>query len=198
MSNKPFLLLDVDGPVNPFRLVTKKGHLPPKARENETPYTYEKHLMRPRGWTGRADLPVLVSPEMGSDLNALRMQFELVWATTWEEQANELLSPLLGLPTDLPVIKWDLTHPLFKSCTHSGSWKTPLVLDWLQEEDPTRPWVFIDDGLLKHDRTYAKDFYGEDRGDPQAVPRWMLQIHPLHGLRRNDITALSDWAAEHG
>lgn len=187
---KPYLFLDVDGPVNPYRLITRKGHLEPKARKGEERYSYTKHHLYPKDWDG--GLPVLLSKQMGADLDSLQDSFDLVWATTWEHEANELLSPLLGLPDDLPVIEWDLTHPSLQNhLPDRGSWKTPLLVDWL-EARPSRPWVFVDDELFRKDRDYVRAHLTDTAEG--SHPWWMLRIDPLHGLRRNDVEDLRQWA----
>src|SRR5688500_20387600 len=40
----------------------------------------------------------------GPRLLRLAEHYELVWATGWEERANDHLPPPLGLPADLPVL----------------------------------------------------------------------------------------------
>ena len=46
---------------------------------------------------------VRLEPGDGRGLRELDCQ--LVWATTWMEEANEVISPRLGLPR-LPVVEW--------------------------------------------------------------------------------------------
>jgi hypothetical protein len=82
---RPYLLLDVDGVLNP---------LAPK---------------RPPGFL-RFELSgfeVFLSKRHGTQLNALARWFDLVWATTWEHDAPLLIAPALGLPRNLPVIEFD-------------------------------------------------------------------------------------------
>ncbi|GLX11590.1 hypothetical protein Misp03_85160 [Microbispora sp. NBRC 16548] len=69
----PLLFLDVDGPLLPF------GEDPQRA---------------PRGLTPDSRLARL-SFEVGSRLAVLPC--ELVWATTWEEEANAEIAPRIGL-----------------------------------------------------------------------------------------------------
>lgn len=186
---KPYLLLDVDGPLNPFRLITKKGYLPPKTSEGESAYSYEKHHLYPRGWAN--GLPVLLSKEMGADLVSLQDQFDLAWSTTWEREANTLIAPAMGLPEDLPVIEWDLMHPAL-GWSFPGFWKIPMVLDWLDEREP-RPWVFLDDSFGRVDRVRVRDHLGKET---ESDTPWELKtIHPSQGIRRSDIDYLRSWAA---
>lgn len=189
---KPYLLLDVDGPINPYRLITKKGYTPPKTPKGEDPYEYTKHWLRPPGWVG-GDLPVLISEEMGADLIDLQEQFDIIWATTWEKAAQTMIAPNLGLSTDLPFIPWDLNHPSLRSGRATTLfWKAPLVLDWLDEQEP-RPWVFLDDELFRPDRAATRVRLGKE--GESDTPWKMVQIQPSQGIRRNDVTALRAWAS---
>src|SRR5690349_9172578 len=85
MPDRPYLLLDVDGPLNPYRAkMIPPGYALHDIHEGE------------KTWT------LLLSQQHGVELNALATSYELVWATTWEHGANRLIAPRLGLP-DLPV-----------------------------------------------------------------------------------------------
>lgn len=188
---KPYLLLDVDGPLNPYRLITRKGYTPPKTSKGEDPYEYTKHWFRPPGWVGE-DLPVLLSREMGEDLSRIQAHFDIVWATTWEKAAQTLIAPNLGLPEDLPYIPWDLNHPSLRSGRHTSLfWKTPLVLDWLADQEP-RPWVFLDDEVFRPDRAAARVRLGKEQ--ESDTPWKMIQIQPARGILRSDVKFLLEWA----
>ena len=106
-ERRPLLFLDVDDPLNPFA-----------AKPTRRPDGYEKHRMAPRRWMeaerewlrakGRPfkrakPLRVWLNPAHGPAL--LDLPVELVWATTWEQEANEWIGPVLGLPA-LPVVCW--------------------------------------------------------------------------------------------
>lgn len=198
---KPLLFLDVDGPVNPYRLLTTHSFKRPKARRGEEPYAYQRHLMRPSTWIDPEPLPVLISKEMGAEIAALQELYTIVWATTWEEEANTLLAPLLGLP-ELPVITWpERAQEWALIPRHRGTWKTKHILAWLDDyarlPDGTHvPWVWIDDEIGPGDRDLVRRHYGEVRGEPRKQHRWLLQIQPMHGLRRNDLADLREWAED--
>ncbi|MFD5225717.1 HAD domain-containing protein [Microbacterium sp. NPDC058342] len=195
-GEKPLLLLDVDGPLNPYRLITKKGFLEPKVKPGERRYQYERQEMYPRGWAGPGALTVLLSPDHGDELRQLAEVYDLVWATTWEHTANELIAPVLGLP-ELPVIRlpWSEMKRWGQHAHHSGSWKTCIIAGWLDAHAPGRPWVWIDDDITRADREWLHRHYGDHRGGPPALDRWLLDIHPSHGLREHDFEALRTWAA---
>ena len=82
-NSKPLLLLDVDGVLFPFR--------------NASP---------PPGYllVESAESTVWIKASHGEALRNLSSLFELVWATTWEHKANQIIGPALGLD-QLPVIE---------------------------------------------------------------------------------------------
>jgi hypothetical protein len=104
---RPLLLVDVDGPLNPYA-----------AKPQHRPEGYETHrLLTPR-WEAAErrrlavwgmphkrvkPLRVWLNPAHGRAL--ARLPFELAWATTWEEEANNFVAPVLGLPV-LPFVRW--------------------------------------------------------------------------------------------
>jgi hypothetical protein len=88
-----WVLLDVDGVLNPDFSAAVRGHL-------------ASH----EGWVGRwCDLPegrfqLFVNPRHGQWLRELVRETgaRLAWGTTWQDAANRYVAPLLGLPR-LPV-----------------------------------------------------------------------------------------------
>ena len=83
---RPYLLLDVDGVLNPLGI--------------ERPVGFVRYEL--------SGFEVDLSAGHGVMLNAMSEWFDLVWATTWEHEASLLIAPLLSLPRDLPVIEF--TH----------------------------------------------------------------------------------------
>lgn len=86
---RPILFLDVDGPLIPFG---------PSFRQAQA-VASGSGLFPDRG------NPLLerLNPAIGPRLRALGC--DLVWATTWRDEANESVAPRLGLPR-LPVVEW--------------------------------------------------------------------------------------------
>jgi Swiss Army Knife RNA repair-like protein len=80
-EQRPLLFLDVDGTLLPFGDHTQRE--PPGAAA-------DSHLER-------------LNPQLGLRLAALPC--ELIWTTTWDEQANTEIAPRIGLPS-LPVVNW--------------------------------------------------------------------------------------------
>ncbi|MEU6152712.1 HAD domain-containing protein [Actinosynnema sp. NPDC047251] len=88
---RPLLLLDVDGPLNPWAAKT-----PPDG--------YVEHRWRLSRWRRRTQHAWLNAAHGTALLDlAAHLDADLAWATSWEHRANTTVGPALGLP-DLPVI----------------------------------------------------------------------------------------------
>jgi hypothetical protein len=152
---KPLLLLDVDGVLNPFAV-----------RPGIVPSGFVEHTI--------LGYRVLLARRHGDWLTSLADRFELVWATTWEEDANELISPLVGLPMNLPVIA-------FPAPQAPGTWKLPAVAAFVAD----RPAAWIDDDLGSDAQEWAS---------LRPAPTLLLRADPSLGLVRRHIDALERFA----
>src|ERR1044072_5889410 len=110
---RPLLLLDVDGPLNPWM-----------AKPSRRPEGYSTHRMRPSGWEQPYQKPLRVWLNHGHGADLLALPYSLVWATTWAHEANEWIGPHLGLP-ELPFIAWPEEQP-----ARSPYWKGPAAVRW--------------------------------------------------------------------
>jgi hypothetical protein len=167
MSTRPLLLLDVDGPLNPYA-----------AKASRRPEGYETHRMRPFGWDQpwQKPLRVWLNPAHGSYLTAL--PYDLVWATTWAAEANEWIAPHVGLP-ELPVVDWPLPHVRREDGTY---WKTHDLVRYAAG----RPFAWVDDEIGETDREYVTAHH--------AGPALLHYVHPAKGLLEDDFHALHVWA----
>ncbi|RDI65785.1 HAD domain-containing protein [Nocardia pseudobrasiliensis] len=158
MTDRPLLFLDVDGPLLPF------GENPQREPRDVVSHS---HLSR-------------LSPELGRRLAALPC--ELVWATTWEDDANAEIAPRLGLPR-LPVV-----HRPDSSVEHEHEdqwfglcWKTRTLVDWAAG----RPFAWVDDEITDADRNWVS---------AQHPGRAFLRhVESFRGLSDEDIAALDQW-----
>ncbi|MFC9590880.1 HAD domain-containing protein [Streptomyces sp. NPDC056944] len=161
----PLLFLDVDGPLIPF---------------GADPHTYPTY---PTGLDPReaASHPLLarINPEHGTKLASLPC--EVVWATTWMEDANECIAPLIGLP-QLAVVVWPEPSDVDEQDERAGlHWKTRALVAWAAG----RPFAWVDDEVTEADRT------------------WVTAHHPGHallhrvdarrGLTDGDYATLDAW-----
>ncbi|AXG76932.1 HAD domain-containing protein [Streptomyces paludis] len=166
---KPLLLIDVDGPLNPYEALSSV----------HPPAGYARHLMRPAAWTGPGPLPVLLAPAHGAALRALSRRYDLVWATTWEADANVWIGPRLGLP-ELPCIAWP---PIREKAPRGTFWKTRYVLEYAAG----RPFAWVDDEITAHDREWVAQRH--------LAAAHLVRVDPGTGLVRRDFDALARWAA---
>ncbi|MFJ2440284.1 HAD domain-containing protein [Streptomyces sp. NPDC087658] len=166
---KPLLLLDVDGPLNPYEA-------PPHAHP---PAGYVRHWTRPSAWPGPGPLPVLLAPEHGAELRALTGPYDLVWATTWTADANVWIGPRLGLP-ELPYVDWP---PIREKAPRGTFWKTRYVLEYAAG----RPFAWVDDEITSYDREWTARH--------SLAAALLVRVDPGIGLIRPDFDALAEWAA---
>ncbi|WP_405583555.1 HAD domain-containing protein [Streptomyces sp. NBC_01190] len=159
---QPILFLDVDGPLIPFG-----------ATREQCPDGYPTYSPQEAGGN---PLLARVDPTLGPRLLALPC--DLVWATTWESEANECLAPLLGLP-QLPVVTWP--EPSEKPEPYGLHWKTRALLDWAAG----RPFAWLDDEITDADRTWAEVHH------PSRT--FLHRVDHRHGLSAADFGALEKW-----
>ncbi|AZK93563.1 MULTISPECIES: HAD domain-containing protein [Streptomyces] len=174
MTDRPLLLLDVDGPLNPFaaRLPRLRG--------------YTSHRLRPAVWLSRQTpgsrrhrrgLRVRLNPSHGARLTGL--PYETVWASAWAHEANSLISPRVGLPEDLRVVEW----PTPPAADPGGlCWKTRPLLEWAAGH----PFAWVDDMLTERDAAHVAEHHD--------APALLLRIPPQWGLRNADFARLRSWA----
>src|SRR5438105_6537409 len=86
-ARRPLLFVDVDGVISVFGFPSDR---PP-----------------PGGFHSIDGIVHCISDQASERLARLSNRFELVWATGWEEKANEYLPHLLNLDGDLPVLTFD-------------------------------------------------------------------------------------------
>lgn len=146
---RPLLFLDVDGTLIPFG-----GSAAQQWAVDGNP------------------LLARLNPEYGRWLSALPC--DLVWATTWMDDANDTIAPILGLPR-LPVVDWpddDEPGPVH--------WKTRGLVAWAAG----RPFVWVDDELTDADRTWVTTHHG-------GGPALLYKVDPRVGLTHDDVTAIA-------
>ncbi len=116
-----------------------------------------------------------ISLVAGERLLRLSEQFELVWATGWEDKANDYLPSILGLP-ELPYIS-------FGGAARFGSahWK----LGPLEEYASGRAVAWIDDNFNEGCYEWA-----EEREEPTLL----VPTEPHLGIEEAHVEALRSWA----
>ena len=165
-GQRPWLLIDVDGVLNP--LVVADG--------------FDIHVLTPLDWTG-PPLNVQLTPRHGELILQMTDVFDLAWATTWEDSANAMIGPIVGLP-ELPVV-----HFAFESARRVWGicLKTPGVASWVGD----RPFAWLDDGLSDLDTRWLQRRAG-------IGPFHLQHIDPVVGLTAQDLAEVRAWAESLG
>ncbi|MFI1539488.1 hypothetical protein [Streptomyces anandii] len=173
--DRPLLFLDVDGPLNPYAAE------PEKCPDGYTTLTVaqDSGTRQERGGAGarRRTHRVWLNPEHGQRLRGLG--YELCWATTWMDDANRWIAPVLGLP-ELPFV--DFGDALLQERPDGVHWKTGPLVDYANG----RPFAWVDDEQSDLDQAYVTAYH---RG-----AALLHHVNPRVGLRDNDFHALADFA----
>ncbi|MDQ0403657.1 hypothetical protein OIE75_11845 [Streptomyces sp. NBC_01723] len=172
--NRPLLFLDVDGPLNPC--AAKPERRPDGYTTLRVPrggaYVEDRYLT-----SRRRPLRVWLNPEHGRFL--LRLGFELCWATTWMDDANRWIAPVLGLP-ELPFV--DFGDVLLQERPDGVHWKTGPLVNYANG----RAFAWVDDEQSELDQAYVTAHH---RGHGL-----LHHVSPRVGLRESDFRTLADFA----
>ncbi|AVT35557.1 HAD domain-containing protein [Plantactinospora sp. BB1] len=161
---RPLIFVDIDGVLIPFRPRPAAGA--------------DHRLGSGAGHTpDRSGNPLLdrLDPEDGHRLLAL--PGDLVWASTWMAEANEVVAPRLDLPA-APIVDWPDADEEPPRGVH---WKTAPLARWAAG----RPFVWLDDETTDADRRWVAAHH------PQ--PALLHRVDPHLGLTGTDLTAVRQW-----
>jgi len=159
-TSKPILFVDVDGVISVFGFSPHAGNLP-----------------GPFHWID--GVAHCIPPDVGRRIVQLSKRFELVWATGWEEKANEYLPHILELPTgDLPCLMFQ-----GQAVFGSAHWKLDAIDDYASD----RPAAWIDDNLDDACRFWALE---------REAPTLLVQTESAVGITDEHVETLLAWVDE--
>jgi hypothetical protein len=177
---RPLLMVDIDGVISLFGFAPAHGATPPAAHASlgstASGASRARAEARPAGGFHWIDgIPHFLSSTAAEHLLALSLVFELVWASGWEEKANEYLPHLLGIPA--------LPHLSFERAVGKGNahWK----LDAIDAHARERPLAWIDDAFNDACHRWA---------DERGAPTLLVQTMPARGLTQAEAQTLKRWA----
>ena len=157
-TRKPILFLDVDGVVSLFGFSTDSGNFP-----------------GPFHWID--GVAHCIPETLGERLERLSERYEIVWATGWEEKANEYLPFILKLSLkELPVLTFD-----GRAVFGSSHWK----LDAMTEYAGSRPAAWIDDNIDEECENWAKQ---------REAPTLLVRTKSSVGMTDKHVKTLLKWA----
>jgi hypothetical protein len=186
---KGLLLLDVDGPLNPYRarLFGRTGYLPYSDTFGD--WGVARGVRRYRGYR------VWLNAGHGALLMALAAEtgLELVWATAWRQAANERIAPAIGLDP-IPVIDYppddaDIDERGRLHWRPGGGWKWPAATAYAAG----RPLAWLDDEHDGLDHAPARAAFDRDRA---GSPTLLCHVDPRTGLRAVHLDRIRRWAAD--
>lgn len=122
-------------------------------------------------------MPHFISTAAGERLRRLGEHYELVWATGWEERANEYLPSILGLPT-LPVLNFG---PDARFGT--AHWKLGPIGEYAEH----RPLAWIDDSLSEICYEWAEE---------RAAPTLLVPTESQIGIEEAHVESLVRWVMD--
>jgi hypothetical protein len=159
-SGKPVLFVDVDGVISLFGFDPGITELP-----------------GPFHWID--GVAHCIPPAGGRRLTQLAERYELVWATGWEEKANEYLPHILGLrERELPWLTFD-----GRAVFGTAHWK----LEAIEVYARGRPAAWIDDSLDDTCRHWATS---------RQAPTLLVETASDEGLTDEQVERLLAWADE--
>ncbi|SRR5581483_4751804 len=159
MTEKPVLALDVDGVISVFGW---EGHV------TEAPGRF--HLID--------GIAHCIPDGVGERVRRLASTYEIVWATGWEDRANDHLPTILGLPSQLPYLTFG-----GRARFGSAHWK----LDALGDYAGRRPLAWVDDCLDPSCYAWASRRPG---------PTLLVPVDSATGLTDAHVETLLRWASE--
>jgi hypothetical protein len=161
---RPLLLIDIDGVISLFGGAGLPGQSSAASSAPEGSF----HSIE--------GIPHFLSATAAAHLLSLAPSYELVWASGWEEKADEYLPRLLGLPAGLPHLRFP--RAVGRSNAH---WK----LEAIDAFAGARPLAWIDDALNDACHEWAS---------ARQAPTLLVQTAPERGLTAHETQLLEDWA----
>jgi hypothetical protein len=160
LTKRPILFVDVDGVISLFGFAPAAEHMP-----------------GPLHWVD--GVAHCIPAEVGQRLGRLAERFELVWATGWEERANEHLPHILRLPfRELPYLTFE-----GRAVFGSAHWK----IDAIDEYAAGRPAAWVDDNVDEACAVWA---------EARSAPTLIVRTDPAVGLTDDHVDELVRWAAD--
>jgi Swiss Army Knife RNA repair-like protein len=168
-AQKPILFLDVDGVISLFGFREGYGLASGNAPFEGCP---------PGSLHSINGVIHYISTGCAAHLERLGERYELVWASGWEDTANEYLPHLLGLPGDLPCLTFD-----GRVRAGAAHWK----IEAIDEYADGRPLAWIDDNVDDSCRLWAAE---------RAAPTLIIETVRHEGMHDEHVELLMQWADE--
>jgi hypothetical protein len=167
-SEIPLLYLDVDGVISLFGFREGYGLAPGEAPFAGCP---------PGRLHSINGVMHYISADCAGHLERLGERFELVWASGWEETANDHLPHLLGLAGELPFLTF-----AGRVAAGSAHWKIDAIAE---HAGVSRPLAWIDDNVDDSCRAWAA---------ARPAPTLIIETVRHEGMTAAHVERLIEWA----
>jgi hypothetical protein len=161
VAGRPLLFLDVDGTL----------------LSNDGLAEFDASLIDWQEWQSHRN-PRLASLDRTLGRRMLALGCDLVWATAWMHDANEVIAPLVGLPS-LPVA--ELPEAPLEDPVDTLHWKTAALVT----AAAGRRFVWVDDEISDIDRAWVDVHHGGSA--------LLHRVDPRSGLTGADLAQIGDW-----
>ena len=167
-SQNPLLFVDVDGVISLFGFREGYGLASGDAPFADCP---------PGRLHSINGVMHYISGACGGYLLELAGRYELIWATGWEETANDYLPHLLELPGHLPYLTFD-----GRIAAGAAHWKIDAIA---AHAGDTRPLAWIDDNVDAACHAWAEQ---------RSAPTLIIETVRHEGMNEEHVELLLDWA----
>jgi hypothetical protein len=161
-DDRPVLAIDIDGVISLFGF--DEAMQPGTESASKAPGEF--HLID--------GMLHCISLDTGPRLNRLAEHYELVWASGWEDRANDHLPGILGVP-ELPYLTFD-----GRARFGTAHWKLDALDDYARD----RALAWVDDSLDESCYEWAED---------RDAPTLLIPTESDVGLLDAHVEALESW-----
>ncbi|MFD7308582.1 HAD domain-containing protein [Promicromonospora sp. NPDC059942] len=163
MTQRPIVFLDIDGTLLPLG-----------------PGDRSRSVEDPQEWRAQSN-PQLAKLRRAPGYDLVRLGADLVWATAWGPDANDVVAPILALGR-LPIVDFDEDDGV--PVPDGLHWKTASLVRYAAG----RPFVWLDDEIRDLDLQWV------EAAHPGSV--LLHRVSPTSGLTEDDVATVGVWVQE--
>jgi hypothetical protein len=163
-NDAPILAVDIDGVISLFGFDQPE---PGRGAPNDAPGEF--HLID--------GMLHCIALDTGPRLERLSKSYELIWASGWEDRANDHLPGILGLP-QFPYLTFD-----GRARFGTAHWKLQALEDYAN----SRPLAWIDDSL---------DASCQEWAEKRSAPTLLVPTESDVGLLDVHVEVIEGWAKD--
>ncbi|GHH77273.1 HAD domain-containing protein [Promicromonospora soli] len=163
MTQRPIVFLDIDGTLLPLG-----------------PGDRSLAVDDPGAWRAQSN-PQLGRLRRAPSYDLVRLGGELVWATAWGQDANEVVAPILALG-QLPVVDFEEDDDV--PVPGGLHWKTASLV----RHAGGCPFVWLDDEIRDLDQQWVEAAH--------PGPALLHRVSPTSGLTEDDLALVKAWVQE--